>query len=70
MSVDDISFVIIDLDLSRLSTLVTKAPRCLAYATRRQVYWRFDTDEIMFAITMIRSYSHRHTQTEIHLLFL
>ena len=49
MSVIDISFVIMDLNFSRLSIpLVPKLPHCVVYATRRQVHRRFDAGTIMF----------------------
>ena len=44
------------------STFVSETPCYVFYATRRQVYCRFDTDDIAFASTLI----WHHTQEQIH----
>ena len=46
-------FVTMDLHLSNLGTYAPEAPCCVFYATRRQVYCRFDTDDMSFASTLV-----------------
>ena len=52
-----------DLTLSSLGTLVAAAPCCVFYATKCQVYWRFDMDDINFASTLIWYHTYRQTHT-------
>ena len=47
------------MDLFSLVTLVLAAPDCVFYATRHQIYWRFDTDYMVFASTLIWHNTHR-----------
>ena len=42
-----------DLHLSSLGTLVQEALCYVFYATRRQVYFKFGTDDMTFARTLI-----------------
>ena len=42
-----------DLNLSNVDTLVPEAPCSMFYATKGQVYCRFKTDDIAFAIILI-----------------
>lgn len=63
----DISFVIIDLDLLSLSTLVLKVPSCVVYAASCHGHWRFHLDVMGFANSLIWYLSHlSHTYTHIH----
>ena len=45
-----------------LGTLVLTAPCCVFYATRNQIYWRFDTDDMVFASALIWHQTHRQKQ--------
>ena len=52
-----------DQHLSSLGTLEPKAPYYVFYGTRRQVYWRFNTDGVAFLalwfdITQRDKYTH------------
>ena len=44
---------IMDLNLSSLGNLVLTTPCCVFYATRNQIYRRFDTDDMVFASALI-----------------
>ena len=50
-----------DLKLLSLGTLVLAAPCSIFYITRDQIYWSFDTDEMVFATTLIWYHLHRKT---------
>ena len=45
-----------------LGTLVLTAPCCLFYATRNQIYWRFDTDGMIFTSALIWHQTYRQTK--------
>ena len=55
----DIFLVTTKKSLSSLSTLVSEAPCCVVYVTRRQGHQRFHTDDMSFHITDTRT---THTQ--------
>ena len=46
----------------RLGTLVLTAPCCVFYATRNQIYWRFETDDMVLASTLIWHQTYRQTK--------
>ena len=52
-----------DLKLLSFGTLVLAAPCSIFYATWDQIYWSFDTDEMVFASTLIWYHLHRKTHT-------
>ena len=52
-----------DLNLASLGALVTAAPWCVFYATRHQTYRSFNTDDMVFASTLIWYQTHRQTHT-------
>lgn len=37
-----------------------EVPCCVVYATRSKVHWKFYTDNMAFASTLIRHHTHRH----------
>ena len=45
-----------------LGTLVLTAPCCVFYATRNQIYWRFETDDMVLASTLIWHQTYRQTK--------
>ena len=46
-----------------LGTLVPAAPCCVFYATRNQIYQRFDKDDMVFAsFCFLISHTHIHTE--------
>ena len=51
-----------DLNLSSFGTLAPAAPCYAFYAIRHHIYCRFDTDDMVFAITLICYHAHKHTQ--------
>ena len=44
--------------------LSTVAPCYAFHVTRHQIYWRFDTEDMVFASTQIWYHSHRQTYTQ------
>ena len=59
---------IIVLNLLSLGTLVLVAPCCVFYATRHQICWSFNTDDVVFASTLIWYHTNTHnTQAPIDL---
>ena len=53
-----------DLHLSSLGNLVPESSCHLFYATRHQVYYRSDTDDMAFASTLIWYHSHKQIHTK------
>ena len=51
-----------DLKLLIFGTLVLAAPCCVFYAGRHWIYWRFITNGMVYAITLIWYHKHRKTQ--------
>ena len=56
------------LNLSRLGILVTAAPCCVFYAneTKHQIYWRFDTDDMVFASAFL-SHTDKHIDSHTYI---
>ena len=53
-----------DVNLLIIGTVVPAAP-CVFYATAHQIYWRFDTDDMVFTRLTYRTYRDQHT--DLHL---
>ena len=51
------------MDLKLSSCITDNALLCVFYATRHQIYWRFDTDDMVFAGTLIWYYTRRQAHT-------
>ena len=49
---------IVNLNLSSIGTLVPVAPCGVFHATRNQIYWRFDMDNMVFTGTLILYHTH------------
>ena len=63
---NDISFVMMDLYLSSLDTIVPEVSCYVVYEISSPVDWRFQTDDITFAGTLIWYHSHRPVHTNIY----
>ena len=53
-----------ELDLLRLGALVLKTHYYVVYALKCEVHWRFNTDGMGFATTVIWYHAHKKTDTE------
>ena len=53
--------IIDHLNILRLGTLVQAALCCVFYTTRHQIYWRFASDDMVFASILIWYHTHRQT---------
>ena len=49
--------------LTSLGTLVPSAPSYIFYAASNQIYWRFDTDDMVLTSTFIWHHTYKHTQS-------
>ena len=52
---------IMDLNLLSLRNVVLSARCCVFYAISHRIYWRFDSDDMTFAITLTWYQKHRET---------
>ena len=52
---------VVDLNLLHLGILVLEAPCCVLYATRHRIYWKFNKNHMVFAITLVCYHNHRKT---------
>ena len=57
---------IMNLNLLSLGTVVSAASCCVLYSTRYQIYWRFNTYNMVFTTTVIRNHTHTHIHTYTH----